>query len=63
MGTAILGAFLLIVLSPWIIRIMLGTEFENSIIVMQILAVSVVFLAMSYTYGTNLGLWRKRRLG
>lgn len=53
MGTAILGAFLLIVLSPWIIRIMLGTEFENSIIVMQILAVSVVFLAMSYTYGTN----------
>lgn len=53
MGTAILGAFLLIVLSPWIIRIMLGSEFENSIIVMQILAVSVVFLAMSYTYGTN----------
>ena len=32
---------------------MLGDEFENSVIVMQILSFSVVFLAMSYTYGTN----------
>lgn len=53
LGSAILGAILLIVLSPWIVRIMLGSEFENSIVVMQILSVSVVFLAMSYTYGTN----------
>lgn len=52
-GTAIFGAFLLTLLAPWIIRIMLGTEFEKSIVVMQILCVSVVFLAMSYTYGTN----------
>lgn len=32
---------------------MLGDEFEKSVIVMQILSISVVFLAMSYTYGTN----------
>lgn len=32
---------------------MLGDEFENSVIVMRILSFSVVFLAMSYAYGTN----------
>ena len=52
-GSALIGALLLIVESPWVIKIMLGDEFENSVIVMQILSFSVVFLAMSYTYGTN----------
>lgn len=52
-GSAFIGAVLLIVLSPWIIKIMLGDEFENSVIVMRILSFSVVFLAMSYAYGTN----------
>lgn len=52
-GSALIGALLLIVVSPWVIKIMLGDEFENSVIVMQILSFSVVFLAMSYTYGTN----------
>ena len=51
--TALFGAIILIVISPWIIRIMLGEEFEKSVIVMQILSLSVIFLAMSYTYGTN----------
>lgn len=52
-GTALIGAIILIILSPFVIRIMLGDEFENSIIVMQILSFSIVFLAMDYTYGTN----------
>lgn len=52
-GSALIGAILLITLSPLVIKIMLGDEFENSVIVMQILSFSVVFLAMSYTYGTN----------
>ena len=40
-------------IAPWIIRIMFGAEFEKSIVVMQILSFSLVFLAMGYTYGTN----------
>lgn len=52
-GSALIGAVFLIAISPLIIKIMLGDEFEKSIIVMQILSFSVVFLAMSYTYGTN----------
>lgn len=51
--TALFGAIILIIISPWIVRIMLGEEFEKSVIVMQILSLSVIFLAMSYTYGTN----------
>ena len=53
MATALAGAMLLIVVSPWLIKIMLGDEFEKSVIVMQMLSFFVVFLAMSYTYGTN----------
>lgn len=52
-GSALIGAVLLIAISPLVIKIMLGDEFEKSVIVMQILSFSVVFLAMSYTYGTN----------
>lgn len=52
-GSALIGAVFLIVISPLVIKIMLGDEFEKSVIVMQILSFSVVFLAMSYTYGTN----------
>lgn len=53
LGTAIIGATILIILSPWIVKIILGDEFEPSIIVMQILSASIVFLALSNTYGTN----------
>lgn len=52
-GSALIGAIILILLSPLVIKIMLGDEFEKSVIVMQILSFSVVFLAMDYTYGTN----------
>lgn len=52
LGTALLGAVLLIIVAPWIIKIILGPEFENSVIVMQILSISIIFLAMDFTYGT-----------
>lgn len=52
-ASALIGAVFLILLSPLVIKIMLGDEFEKSIVVMQILSFSVVFLAMDYTYGTN----------
>ena len=51
--SALIGAVFLILLSPLVIKIMLGNEFEKSVVVMQILSFSVVFLAMDYTYGTN----------
>lgn len=53
MVTTILGVVVLIVVSPWAIHILLGDEFQESVIVMQILTVSLIFLSMSYTYGTN----------
>ncbi len=53
LGIAVSGTILLIITAPYVIKIMLGSEFENSIIVMQILSLSIIFLAMSFTYGTN----------
>lgn len=46
-------AVLLYVLAPWIIKIFLAPEFSESIIVLRIFAISLVFLVMSNTYGTN----------
>ena len=51
--SAVIGAMILIIAAPLVVRIILGEEFEKAVIVMQILSFSVVFLAMSYTYGTN----------
>lgn len=53
MSMAILGSLILIIISPWAIRIFLGAEFDKSVTVMQIMSASIVFLALSYTYGTN----------
>lgn len=53
MSIAIICAVLIIIVSPWVIKIILGKEFENSIIVMQILSASLVFLSMNFTYGTS----------
>lgn len=53
LGIAVFGTVLLIITAPWVIKIMLGSEFENSVIIMQILSCSIIFLAMSSTYGTN----------
>lgn len=52
-GSTIIGSLLLILTAPLAIRIMLGSEFEQSIIVMRILSFSVIFLSLNYTYGTN----------
>ena len=52
-GISLLGAIFLIVISPWLIRFMVGEEFENSIVVMQILSISIFFLALCNTYGNN----------
>lgn len=51
--SALVGSVILVLISPLIIKIMLGDEFEKSVVVMQILSFSVVFLAIGYTYGTN----------
>ena len=51
--SALVGSVILVLISPLIIKIMLGDEFEKSVVVMQIVSFSVVFLAMGYTYGTN----------
>lgn len=53
MSMAILGSLILIIISPFAIRIFLGVEFARSVTVMQIMSASIVFLALSYTYGTN----------
>lgn len=53
MGVAIIGSALLVLLAPWVIHVILGDEFNKSIVVMQILSVSIIFLSMSYTYGTS----------
>lgn len=50
---SIVGVVILVTMAPWIIKIMLGEDFDNSVIVMQILSFSIIFLAMDYTYGTN----------
>lgn len=52
-GISLIGAIFLIVISPWLMRFMLGEEFENSIVVMQILSISIFFLALCNTYGSN----------
>ena len=52
-GTALIGALLFVMIAPWIVKLMFGPEFENSVAVMQILSFSIVFYAMSNTYGTN----------
>lgn len=52
-GISLIGAIFLIVISPWLIRFMLGEEFENSIVVMQIISISIFFTALCNTYGNN----------
>lgn len=53
LSVAVLLGILLFITAPWIIRIMLSPEFSDSVTVLRIMAVSLVFLALSNTYGTN----------
>ncbi len=50
-GVAI--AVILYAAAPWIIKIFLAPEFSESVIVLRIFSVSMIFLVMSNTYGTN----------
>ena len=50
---AIIGSFLLFLFAPLIIRTFFSAEFENSIIVLQIMSFSIIFLSLSNIYGTN----------
>ncbi len=46
-------AALLFLFAPLIIHIMLGSEFEESVTVLRILAISFIFLEFNQTFGTN----------
>lgn len=50
---SILSSIVLFLIAPFIIRIFFTPEFYQSIIVLQIMACSLVFLALSSTYGVN----------
>lgn len=52
-GTASLGAITMIIFAPMIINVLMGDEFEGSVGVLRVLAVSMIFLSISNTYGTN----------
>lgn len=51
-GITVIMAAILYVGAPWIINIMLSPEFANSVIVLRILAVSLVFIILSSVYGS-----------
>ncbi len=53
MTTGILVALTLFLSAPIIVKYMLAPEFADSVNVIRILSVSMIFLIMSNTYGTN----------
>ena len=50
---SVFGSILLFILAPFIVRIMLGDSFVESVKVLRILSLSVIFLALNDTFGTN----------
>lgn len=44
---------ILFVFAPTIIHLMLSEEFEGSIVILRLLAISLIFTGLSNTYGTN----------
>lgn len=50
---ALVSSFLLYLLAPLLIDIFFTKDFADSILVMRILSVSIVFLSLSNVYGTN----------
>ena len=52
-GSASFGAIIMIIFAPQIIRLLMGDEFEDSVGVLRVLALSLIFLSVSNTYGTN----------
>lgn len=52
-GVAFIGAIIMFFSAPLIVKIFLAPEFSDSVIVLQILSVSVIFMALNNTYGQN----------
>lgn len=50
---SILLCVILFVFAPTIIHLMLSEEFEGSIVILRLLAISLIFTGLSNTYGTN----------
>lgn len=52
-GITLIGSILLIILAPFIIKLFFTKEFEEAVVVLQIMAFSLVFLSLNNTYGVN----------
>ncbi len=52
LSASVLMALGLFIAAPWVINIMLSSEFADSVIVLRILAVSYIFLSLSDIYGS-----------
>ncbi|HCO05606.1 MAG TPA: flippase [Enterococcus faecalis] len=50
---SIVSSIILVLIAPFIIRVFFTPEFYQSIIILQVMACSIVFLALSSTYGVN----------
>src|SRR5699024_2678376 len=53
LSVALCGSVALIVLAPLIIKIFFTPEFEPAVVVLQLMALSLVFLSLNNIYGTN----------
>lgn len=53
LSVALCGSVALIVLAPLIIKLFFTPEFEPAVVVLQLMAVSLIFLSLSNIYGTN----------
>ena len=51
-GISIVIAAILYIAAPWLVQFMLSPEFTDSVIVLRILAVSLVFITLSSVYGS-----------
>jgi PST family polysaccharide transporter len=52
-GLSVVMSIILFFFSPLIIRFLFSSEFEEAILIIQILSISLIFLAISNVYGTN----------
>lgn len=52
-GISLLGSIILFIFAPLIIRLFFTEEFSDSIIVLRIVAMALVFIMLSSVYGTN----------
>ena len=53
MSVSIIATLLLFVLAPVIIKLFYGSAFEDSVIVLRITSLAVIFVALNNVYGTN----------